>query len=446
MTRVLVCTVGGSDAPVVHAIEQTKPDFVFFLGSAGESTAASVRTIHEEVVTHRHRHRCPHCQRNFETVTKSGPIAIQIPLPSDAFAIEAIDDPDDLDQVTGACERIAKAIDSRFAEPLQVYANYTGGTKTMGLGLGLFAFVARPRWTLQLNAGGPRDLVQIRAGDVAMHQRADHLRAREAEAQARGLLERFEYESALAVLEAAARQIGPAQAAALHPLRRRCLLLGARDRFDYEAALEFAKEDRSLDKTYSGKLRELSRIRRLVEEDRTPWKPRSLSGRPLVDDLLENALRCADRRRFDDAVGRLYRATELLAQIRLRRLYRISTTNVEIEGRFGEQVEAWLETLPKERGKRRIGLRKAYELLDLLGDPLGRRYRAAERRLLGWIGVRNGSLFAHGLEPIGAAGWRRIGEPWVEWLRTAAEDLETPSGPPAANLPEPRKPGEVSGS
>lgn len=49
--------------------------------------------------------------------------------------------PDDLNEVTGACERIEEDIARRFGDA-RIIANYTGGTKTMSVGLGLHALVS----------------------------------------------------------------------------------------------------------------------------------------------------------------------------------------------------------------------------------------------------------------------------------------------------------------
>jgi len=48
-------------------------------------------------------------------------------------------------------------------------ANYTGGTKTMTLGLGIYALRKAPEWEVQFNASGKRtNLIKIERGDIAL--------------------------------------------------------------------------------------------------------------------------------------------------------------------------------------------------------------------------------------------------------------------------------------
>ncbi|HSL84327.1 MAG TPA: TIGR02710 family CRISPR-associated CARF protein [Thermoanaerobaculia bacterium] len=428
MTRVLVLTVGGSDAPIVNAIEQTRSDFVYFLCSGGESPRASERTIRERVETERHRPTCPRCDTAFEVPVFAGPITEKAGLAEESFRVECVEDPDVLDQVTGACHRIAEHLKDRFGEPSEVYANYTGGTKTMTLGLGLFAYVARPRWILQFNGGRPRNnLVKIKAGDVAMRQQADGLRVREVRKRAAELAARADYAGALALLEATIQDLGPQATASLREARLGYLARAARDRFDLEEARRMATEAGEDAASSTKELRDLLRARELLDHG-SPWRPQDVSGRGLVDELVENAERCAERGRFDDAVARLYRATELLSQVRLHRAYGVVAADLAAPSDLWDaDTSAWLAARQHpDSGAVHLGLIGGLDFLRRLGDPLGRRFTRDEKRLLSWIELRNRSILAHGLQPVRQTEWRRAGAPWIQWLREAAADLDLP--------------------
>jgi hypothetical protein len=152
MKTILIASVGGSPDPVVHAIEQGRPDFVYFLCSTGGEHAGSDRTIEQETqITS--SGSCPHCKQPVQGSRPSPPIVTRAGLARGSYEIERVNDPDDLAQVVRACERLAAAIAERFAGiDVEVFANYTGGTKAMSFGLGLLRAPRRQR----LEATGQR--------------------------------------------------------------------------------------------------------------------------------------------------------------------------------------------------------------------------------------------------------------------------------------------------
>lgn len=113
------------------------------------------------------------------------------------------------------------------------------------------------------------------------------------------------------------------------------------------------------------------------------------------------ARRRASQGRFDDAVGRLYRALELYAQIELlRRDEPVLTANVLPE-RLPESVRPWLE---QQRHSDRIalGLVAAYDLLAQLAHPAGLVWAERRGAMLAALEARNHSLLAHGFVPVTA--------------------------------------------
>ena len=138
-------------------------------------------------------------------------------------------------------------------------------------------------------------------------------------------------------------------------------------------------------------------------------------------DLLCNARRRKAEGRYDDAVARLYRAVEALAQDQLRREHGIADTGKVPLDRVPLSLRA---RYPADAAELKLGLQEAYLLLSELGDPLGQRFAG-----LGWhepkhspLTARNQSILAHGFAPVGAtifeslwrgclalAGWRKAG-------------------------------------
>lgn len=421
--RVLICSVGGSPDPVVNAVTQNRADWVVFLCSAGGGAAASDRTVTEDT-TRKVKVTCPACKKTTSTEEQQQSIAKRAGLATDAYAVESVANPDDFAEVVAACERITKSISARFVgEDVEVTANYTGGTKTMSAALVAFA-LRQPGWICQVNASYPRlDLIGVRAGDVALPQDASTLLVSDVTALAHRLMDREDYVGAVDVLTQTltrARMV-PSDRAPLMALRARTELMVAWDAFDHAEALNRTATPGAASEGDQKRLKVILRARELLSGSGA-WGPRDVSGIELVEDLVENALRCERRGRYDDAVGRLYRTTELLAQIQLRRGYDIRTGDVAA-ARVPEAARGGLNEHMSKDGKIKLGLVASFELLSALGDPLGLWFaqEAIKEPLKEFLRARNDSLYAHGLAPVDAETWRRIGARWIAWIRSAIE-------------------------
>ena len=116
--------------------------------------------------------------------------------------------------------------------------------------------------------------------------------------------------------------------------------------------------------------------------------------------LINNSIRRAEEYKYDDAIARLYRAFELIGQIRLAN-YGISTSDVDVsvllEKNVSSEVIDSLERI-REDGKIRIGLVQDYLLLNELGDDLGVYYVENRSKINNSTVNRNNSILAHGLE------------------------------------------------
>jgi len=415
MKRVLIASVGGSPEPIVNAITQTRPDFVYFLASTGAS--GSDRTI-EGTTTTTSKVDCAHCGKTSTPTRAIEPIAPRAGLVAGGYTIERLDYPDNLANVVAAVARIAVDLDARFAgEDREVTANYTGGTKTMAVGLVVSAL--RAGWSLQFNGtGGARtNLTKITAGDLPLPQDATVLLLRDAVTMAREQAARHAYEAAVETLTLALTRmrLPPAEQAELGTLRTEYEVHAARDRFDYEGAREAAGRDDRVKALFAAKLHKLIQTRALCQSG--DWTRRDLTGAELVEDIVENAVRCAQRGRYDDAVGRLYRATELVAQVQLLRKHKVRTGEVDPgHAAIPEASRGWLDAKKEANGKVKLGLFEAYRLLDELDDPLGKYFVKNQGRLRTVVLARNESLFAHGLTPITGETWEHTGSPWREWL------------------------------
>lgn len=114
----------------------------------------------------------------------------------------------------------------------------------------------------------------------------------------------------------------------------------------------------------------------------------------ILGSLINNARRRAEETKYDDAIARLYRFLELIAQIKLNE-YGIDTSDVELDILNKHGVEQ--EFKPDFSGKIKLSLVQDYELLNNLGDDLGEFYIKNKDEFLATISSRNNSILAHGL-------------------------------------------------
>jgi len=164
------------------------------------------------------------------------------------------------------------------------------------------------------------------------------------------------------------------------------------DLFDHEAAQKELMQVKAT--TVNANKRFLGRL--TSAEDKTPF---------YVADLLSNARRRGEvEAKYDDAVARLYRVIELLAQHRLREAHGLDSSDVPIERLPGKLRLRWPEALETDHIK--IGLQRCYELLKELGDPFGAFIN--DRRLKNLLSRRNASILAHGLQPIGVDAYEKL--------------------------------------
>ena len=389
MKPVLVLTVGGTHQPIVTSIEQHQPAKVYFVCSAdsGKVKGSYVQVVGEGKVLRSKRELDKPDLPNIATLTQLRPEQIHI---------HRIEQFDDLNACYLEALQVIEFARSEFPEA-RIIADYTGGTKSMTAGL-TAAALDDGRCDICLVAGRRDDLIAVqdrtefvRPVRVWDAQAMRRLRA------ARALLARYDYAGAEQLLRAAAASF--ASERTVQTLERGislCRAFDAWDKFDHDAA-------RKLLRPYSGAFVPYWRfLKGLTEEGEG-------HGFEWVEDLLRNADRRAAQDRYDDAVGRMYRAIELGAQIWLQQKHGIDTGNVDLaavpEPQKAAVERCWTETEGGNR-KIKIGLFLAWDLIAAFpDDPLGARFASERGPVRHFLNKRNQSLFAHGTRPISKADY-----------------------------------------
>ncbi|PXF59079.1 MAG: TIGR02710 family CRISPR-associated protein [Candidatus Methanogaster sp.] len=395
LNRILLVSVGGSADPIVNAIKEHNPDFVYFFCSSGPRGSEKTIDGPGDPCGDKRRTKCPECGHiHYIGDPKGRAIAFQAGLAKDQYEIVAVDNPDDLNVCYRRLLELAEQIEV-VHEDCQIIANYTGGTKTMSAAMALVG-VMTEQWDLSLNVGPRRDLIHVRSGDVpVVIDKWSIFYQNRLESQREPLENHYYAFVASSISEMLHRPIEGSLRDRLIETKVICEAFDLWDRFRHEAALELLEP-------YGRKFAPyIIHAKKILGTIRA-------TGYELVPDLLKNAERRAIQKHYDDAISRLYRATELFAQIRLEKEYGYQTDDLRLNQLPKNLRDEYKEHL---RGDKLIlGLRNDYELLSKLKDPIGRTFKEREVRIIDALTRRNSSIGAHGLIPMGARDYHLVAD------------------------------------
>ena len=405
MSTILILTVGGSCEPLVNAILNERPQFVYFICSVGKTGSHITVDSPGEP-----------CKEYLEGKLQTKPsIVSQTGLKKEQYEKWEISDPDSLACCYSRIVELANEIKKRFGEKNpRIIANYTGGTKTMSVALALVAMIEED-WELQLNKGPRVDLVKVRGGDVPILVNKWEVFSDNILGTIKESLSRYDYSEASELASNALR----------HPLSeekqryfQRIYSLSKAfeewDRFNHEEAynllLPYAKEF----------------VQHKITLEAFLGRNKRASGYELVGDLIRNAERRAVQKRYDDAVARLYRALELFAQIRLKDVLKMTWSPTSKEA-FSIDLKCLPEVVKEkykekaEDGKLKLGLVQDFELLYELKDPFGILFKQKKEALLSAINKRNLSILAHGLNPLTFSEYKEVYSKIFGFIKEVAE-------------------------
>lgn len=146
----------------------------------------------------------------------------------------------------------------------------------------------------------------------------------------------------------------------------------------------------------------------------------------ILASLINNSIGKAEDYRYDDAIARLYRSLELIAQIRLTK-YTLKSSDIDVSILKQHNVsQDFIEELEKtiEDGKIRTGLVKDYLLLYELGDELGKYYVKHESKIKNITQKRNKSILAHGLDSQSQEDYEKFMELVLNLARKLDKDMD----------------------
>lgn len=416
MPKILMLTVGGSHQPIVTAIRSLQSDRVVFICSDGSKGSES-QVIGEGTP----------CQvrRGTEVIDQLPNIPKQAGL-GDRFDpnrdLILVQEPDDLSECYQRASSGIQSLQQEFPDA-QIMADYTGGTKSMSVGLAMAALDHQA--TLYVTTGNRTNIIKVDRGELtAQAVVAPLIAQRTIEQFLPIVLQQYNYPAAIAELKRLLSSMAlPSETKRkIQDLYACCSGLDAWDRFEHEEALQLLEPQmkRAEIKPLVIFLKCVISSRGQIDQKFDANNGTNGHNYEIVQDLLLNAERRASQERYDDAVGRLYRAIELLAQIRLLKCYSIKTGNVETQ-QLPEFVREKYEKMRSSRGIQ-LALRKSYELLsEFPDDPLGQLYLKNANKIINALETRNNSLFAHGFQPITSNAYLKVSQVIITFIKSGID-------------------------
>ncbi len=417
-TTLLICTVGGSPEPIIAALKHWRPVRVRFVHTPGTKGKVA------------------------EVVSKARDEGVDI----DAGRYDLIELPNEQD-FTSCVEHLRWLTDevrtwAARGHGCQVVVDITGGTKCMTAAIAIQA----GRWPCMFSYVGSKERTKDGVGivvsgseivlqaqnpwDALGHQAVDDFVV---------LFDQHAYLEAANLAATTMRRVSrPDRKRELSSLEQLAKALDAWDRFDHSTCKNLLEGVSKSANDLCAALGPTRGHRVLAGADRLATHLAQLGlSQPLsrhrVLDLLANAKRRKDEGRFDDAVARLYRAIEAIAQVALKEGHGIESTEKVPLDRIPEPLQTMWAARANE-GVVALGLQDDYALLAALRDPIGKKFQDAglsgEKSPLS---MRNRSILAHGFERVSHGVFDKL---WTSVLALA--DVEVASLPSFPELAEVR--------
>ena len=413
MKKILVVSVGGSYQPIVKAIESLKPERIVFFCSKGSASQVNGKGK-------------PCEQRKGAEIVKTLPnIPTQLRM-DERFDpdqdVLVVRNPDDFQECYEALNEKIHQL-RRIPGDYQFMADYTGGTKTMSMALAMLSM--DQGIPLYITTRSTRDnIIKVEHGEFTERVPVSAIIAqRKCEQTLPLLLENYNFAAAVNELQGLLREMEliPELKQKLHKRRDWCAAFECWDRFQHNEALHLLEPYmRSSEiQSYGIFLRQVIHSRRQID---TAFKAKGGTkghGYELILDLLLNGDRCKAQQRYDDGLARIYRAVELLAQMRLLYEYEIKTGELDLQCIPDKLHEKYNQYRSPTTDKIELGLDKSYKLLEDLQDPLGQRYQENLQKVRNALTGRNHSFLAHGFIPVSGEDYEATNKVLTGFIREA---------------------------
>lgn len=374
----MIVTVGGTPQPIIKVISKYNPQFVSFLAS--QQSVDLVGEIRKEI-----------------RKTTGQDIESEITI---------VDDINDLYHCYRKADEAVERVLKRGYQEEDVVVDYTGGTKNMSVAVSLVAI--NNRFVFSYVGGTERTkggLGVVLDGKEEVYENINpwDFLCLEERKMISLLFNRYQFAAAKSVAEGLVEK-----STKFKPLFRKLSFVIEGfymwDMFKHNKAKKSFRRARLDELTVAedpkivGFAEDVKRTIKRLDE----ILGKSEDGRRLCDELIHDLLSNAERRfkegKIDDAILRLYRVVEMIAQLRLKEKHAIDTSDVKAEQIPVPLRDEFVKYYKSERdGKIKIPLEASYRLLESLGDEYGRLFVENRNRFFDIQTARNHSYLAHGI-------------------------------------------------
>ncbi len=333
------------------------------------------------------------------------------------FAVELVDNENDLLECHEKASQCVQRVENRGFGKECVVVDYTGGTKNMSVALALaaidkgfcFSYVGGDRRTKD-GVG----IVETGHDSVYANLNPWDFLAYKERRQASILFNSCQFKACHEIMSQLAEQTGKRKSV----YRKLAFIVDAFNHWDlfrHTDALElFTKGKLSelcddVDPAVAAFAASCTVMPSILKAIITSSKRGKIPCGELICDLYANAERRYREGKTDDAVLRLYRMVEMMAQDKLCHTYGIDTGNVALEKLPEGISDEYQQKYRASKGGRiQIPQKAAYLLLKELGDPLGASYDVYQKQFCDVQSSRNESYLAHGFKSSQDAVYRKL--------------------------------------
>ena len=399
----LILSCGGSPEPLIFSIKNINPDFVYFLCS--DDSKKEVEDI-----------------------------LIDANFPKENHDIKIVKDHESLDESFAKSREIIKELQTDYDN---IHIDFTGGTKPMVSGLVLAAIGENCSYsyvgTENSKGRDKNGLGIVQNGFEAIKEQKDPYDVFAVMEFERGMdfFNRYQFDAAGINFKAASQKLESDELKELSNLYIELVNL-------YDLWDKFNNKDNNkntLNSILDNILKKINSSENLLNhlngeypkfipqiENNIEFLKLKISKKGVIKledvpyylpDLLNNAYRRIEEGKYDDAVARLYRAIELIAQVKLTenkiidehvlisnaefKLNKLDIHNLENID-VNNVVENFSEYYESEK-RFGVGLKKSYIVLEAFGIKFASEY-LNDNNIRDNIKLRNSSILAHGLKPI----------------------------------------------
>lgn len=377
--KVMIVNVGGTDGPIIFSLSTHRPNFIYFIPS--RETEHSIPSIIEKAFPKNNR------------------------VKYESFPVE---NADDLLATYKACQKAFIAIKALGLNNNELLADITGGTKVMSAGLALAAANQGVQMVYVAGLKRTKDGVGTVENGTEFVISNSHPYEVTAKQEIESFCNNFNSHRFAAAIYDCEKIVGKGNQTLkdiFGAIKDICEAYRYWDLFNYKTAVHYLEMGvNKIQKLLIGKT-EIQRLLGTLPSEAAGHLKRLKTimtdklSIDLVEELVANACRRADEGKYDDAVARLYRAHEMLAQVRFIKIFGKSTSNFPLS-LLSPEVRTKKYPNKSREDTIDIGCKNAYEVLFLSGDDIGKIYTDNEQEICKLLSARNYSILAHGINPL----------------------------------------------